>query len=92
MLQVNSAWSQIWTVKEVEHELSGFEFKGPGWYLSKDESLLVVPFERPNLGPGELWDHSSDNGERFHFYYYGEFSGTIFADGFVPTRQDDRLL
>jgi hypothetical protein len=26
-------WSQVYTVAEMEEDLVGFEFKGPGWYV-----------------------------------------------------------
>jgi hypothetical protein len=34
---------ELWTPKEAERQLNGFKFIKPGWYLTKTDSILVVP-------------------------------------------------
>ncbi len=48
-------WSETMTKEEAERELSGsrehaFVFKGPGWYLTSKDTLLVTPVDtNPSL-------------------------------------------
>ena len=36
----------LYTSQEAEHELKGFKFQGPGWYLTETGATLVAPKER----------------------------------------------
>ena len=38
-------WQRVWTAAKAEKELKNFKFKGPGWYITKTDTLLVVPVE-----------------------------------------------
>lgn len=49
-------WKQSWTKEEAEAEFLTeygveFEFTGPGWYLTKTDSMLVIPGPRK----GQYW-------------------------------------
>jgi carbohydrate-binding DOMON domain-containing protein len=57
-------WSCIWSAKEAEKELIAFEFKGPGWYFTKTDSILVMPHNRTI---DRLWVSSN---ELFEFNIY----------------------
>jgi hypothetical protein len=39
-------WDQILTPEEAERELNGFEFKGPGWYYTDTDTVLVIPMDK----------------------------------------------
>jgi glutamine cyclotransferase len=41
--QFRPDWTQTWNIKEAERELKGFKFNGIGWYLTKDDTLLIIP-------------------------------------------------
>ncbi len=61
-------WQELWTPAQAEAELRGFKFKGPGWYLSGDDTVLVIQPNAPAyLGFG-FW--SSDVGVKFWFFVY----------------------
>ena len=38
-------WLRVWTAARAEKELKDFKFKGTGWYVTKTDTLLVVPVE-----------------------------------------------
>lgn len=72
-------WTSVWTATEAEHELPEFKFKGPGWYFSDNDTLLVVP-RRPVLiaenkqarrhQPPDAWTEKWPPGSRFNFHVY----------------------
>lgn len=35
-------WRQTWTIQQAEYELSGFGFKGLGWYHIASDTILVL--------------------------------------------------
>lgn len=47
-MQIRPDWHQQVTHEQFE-ELFHIEFKGPGWYLSNTDSILVIPL--PPNGP-----------------------------------------
>lgn len=82
-------WVHIWTPALAEKELTDFKFKGPGWYVNKDgSSLLVIPEGRevehwwmmrdPQRVTGlplrPKGEMIDTTGEIFHFYSYGSGS------------------
>lgn len=86
----NPDWSIVCTAEEAEVKLS-ISFKGPGWYLEKDETLLAIPFE--SIGPVDIpWASSSPPETKFHFYIWNHNKAihafnTIYR---APTRDDAR--
>lgn len=84
-------WHERYTASEMEKEFVGFEFKGPGWYLLKEQTMLVIPVARPL---DELWNQKRDGmwSEKFDIYMYDGWSpGEIFASiARAPTRVDQR--
>ena len=36
-------YAKCYTASEAEHELTNFKFSGPGWYITKTDTMLVVP-------------------------------------------------
>lgn len=69
--EIRPDWSHVWRAKDAERELSGFKFEGPGWYLTKDDVLLVIPTgARDNQV--HHWAHAGhwDEEQLFQFYVY----------------------
>lgn len=70
-------WTHVWTAEEAEEQLSGFKFSGPGWYLTKSDSILVLPMRG---GPGaelsvnNTWRQLRPKGERFTFMVYNGYN------------------
>lgn len=72
-------WARCWTASEAEHELANFKFSGPGWYVTKTDTLLVVPDgdvdveytgsykNNPERGP---WKRARRAGQKFWFFVY----------------------
>lgn len=64
-INIEPDWSQLWTAPESEHQLADFTFLGPGWYLTKTDTMLVVPdSNRPIF---ENWNSKRLPGEYFRF-------------------------
>jgi len=36
-------WRAFWDSTRIEKELRGFTFKGPGWYFTKTDTVLIMP-------------------------------------------------
>lgn len=56
MNEVNNflpAWTGRWTKEESEEELNNFQFKGPSWYIMKENTILVLPTGRSDV----FWFH-----------------------------------
>jgi hypothetical protein len=83
-------WEETWTAAEAEHELDGFKFDGPGWYLTKTDAMLVVPCGR--LAANQ-WHQKGTEKESFRFYIYnGRHPGDAFnAIANAPVRLDEEL-
>jgi len=43
-------WSMIGSAEYAEKELQGFKFRGPGWYINKTDTLLVLPYAADDDG------------------------------------------
>lgn len=82
-------WTKFYTKTEAEKELPGFNFHGPGWYLHRNDTLLVVPVGR---GQSKTWHHRSEEGEQFAFHVYnGRNPGAAFdLIAHAPVRVDER--
>jgi hypothetical protein len=83
-------WSRMYTAEQAEEELREFKFEGPGWYLGKNNDvLLVIPCDREIK---DWWHKKWEERERFYFMVYNNRNP---ADAFnaivnAPTRRDDR--
>lgn len=78
--EISPDWKQVFTLPEAVREL-GYEFKEPGWYFFKGDTILMLPF--PVV---------EDGVEKFYFYVY---NGRNPVNGFnqissAPVRRDDR--
>jgi hypothetical protein len=58
-------WHEIFTAEQAEEELEDFEFKGPGWYHSCGDTLLVLPYR---------CGCSTENDAEFHFYVWSDIN------------------
>ena len=75
-------WSLKGTAARLEDQLTGFKFKGPGFYIGQNEWMLVVPFEGTSL----TWDSDT----LFQAYMYtGSFAESALAYT-LPVREDAR--
>lgn len=83
-MQVRADWHGRWTSEEAESELSNFEFKGAGLYMTNTDTIIVVPSV----------ENSNWLTKTTHYWFYGyncPYSETIFAKlGDMPTRKDVR--
>lgn len=92
ILQFKPDWSEVMTAAEAEKQFEGFKFIGPGWYPRENQTMLVIPCDRPL---DEVWYQRHNAAkqpypadERFEFNVY---DGQNPADAFnciinAPTR------
>ena len=92
-------YTLLYTSHEAEHELKGFKFTGPGWYVTKTDTLLVVPdgdveyTGSPALDTRrDPWKNAWKPGQKFWFFVWnGRNPGGVFdAVVHAPTRVDER--
>jgi len=38
-------WSKRYTKETVEKDLHHFEYRGPGWYFTQTDTILITPFD-----------------------------------------------
>lgn len=81
-------WDSIWTAEEAKKELTGFKFRGPGWYIGDNSVFLVFPV-------GEVvnpWIQEWSEDQRFYFMCYDSRNPANAFDSIVnaPVRQDER--
>lgn len=57
-------WTEVCEPNQFESEISGFKFNGPGWYLTKTDTVLVVPSNDHNY-LFCVWN-SGDTGHAFN--------------------------
>lgn len=63
-------WMNLWTAPQAEQQLKDFKFTGPGWYLTKTDSMLVIPdSSRPIL---QSWAAKRLSGEYFKFLVWNK--------------------
>jgi len=88
-MQIISDWSGQYSSKAFEKEFN-LPFAGPGMYLSKTDTLLVVP-----CGPvvrRTIWNMKQSKTREYEVYVYNcEWEDTIFpVIAIAPTRHDSR--
>lgn len=76
----------------LEH-FDGLEFKGPGFYLSKTDTILVIP--RPPQGPAtadSIWNQTQPDGTIYecHVWNCPWHNLVLAAPTLPPTRSDSR--
>lgn len=52
-------WRELWTPQAAEQELEGFQWRGPGWYITDTDSMLVIP--SPLHGEYWFWVYNGRN-------------------------------
>lgn len=90
-IQAVPDWNMCRTAKQLEEELINFKYAGPGFYLTDQDTLLVIPADREH--GLRFWSIGTSNlEERFYLLVFNvPFRETIFAAmGGAPTRKDDR--
>lgn len=92
-MQVCSDWRKVYSVEVMEADLIGFKFHGPGLYLTKTDTILILPMP-PNEPPtaNNIWHVNQPEGTLYEVYVYNcLFTETIFsAIGVAPVRVDTR--
>lgn len=101
MFQVQADWTMWGSIERIEEELmtqgdkglTSFKFLGPGFYLTKTDTVLIVP-DGP-LEPEKVWSKpqtNKPNDQSYRVYVYNcLFADTIFAHCAVaPVRVDER--
>lgn len=82
-------WKATLTAEDSEIELNGFKFKGPGWYIEKDDTVLVFP---ANGECEEPWKQTWEEDRLFHFLVYNERNPSDAFNAIVnaPVKLDQR--
>jgi hypothetical protein len=65
---VQADWTKVWTIEQIEHELTDFKFNGPGWYHSMNDTLLIFPIGEHK----EPWKQTWKKHQRFKVMVYNE--------------------
>lgn len=60
-------WSQVFTAQQAKEEFTEFVFNGPGWYVTKDHTVLAWPLDRKF---NTMWYQKWNSDERFRFYVF----------------------
>lgn len=91
MINSKPNWTVVGTGSQLEKKLgNGFEFNGPGIYLTIIDTILAFNDER---NPECFWHQKYKQDEIFHLWIYNvPYSSTILfpLNAGVPCRQDDR--
>lgn len=64
---MNPDWTCVWSATQANQELVGLKFERPGWYITKTDSILVLPLDRP---PDQLFVKQYTLTERFRFHVW----------------------
>lgn len=86
-------WSEIWSSKKAEAELPGFIFRGLGWYLNKDDSMLVLPYGTVSkTTPTKRTGVYPEGTKLYMFCVYASRNPAETFNWIInaPTRQDER--
>ena len=97
-MQISPDWRQRFkSPEEIEKELIGFKFKGPGCYLTKTNTVIVIPLPPDNPAtPETIWNMKQPKGTCWEVNVYNCPSYETFLGfintfcGLIPTRQDER--
>lgn len=92
-MEIKPDWYTTGTKKQIEEEIGdGFSLKGPGLYLSNNDTILVI---MPNRTPRTFWNQAVESDEYYSaIVYNSSFTETIFSvlTGCIPIREDSRDL
>lgn len=94
-MKVSPDWSITGTKEKIEKELPNFKFNGPGMYLTKTDTVLILTSPcTPLWKDGEYigWKQKWPDETVFIVYVFNcPFQDTIYSQiALVPNRQDDR--
>lgn len=87
-IQLTPDWSKLMTGSEAEVELKDFKFLGPGWYVTKTDTMLVSPDEETRKPWVQTWP--ADMKFRFHCWNNTDVGDYFNAAINAPTRVDER--
>lgn len=93
-MQLEPDWRTLYSSPEdIEKDLPGFKFHGPGMYLTKTDTVIIIPRPPENAPtPENVWNIKQPEGTIWEFHCYNvPFQETIFAAiAIIPNRQDER--
>ncbi len=83
---LKASWTARWTVAEAEAQLPNFRWDGPGIYVNKEDSMLVMPTRRPL---DTFWNYLQGPDEVFEFLVFNGDNVTDFINilSQAPTRR-----
>lgn len=87
---VNSDYQFVAKPSDAERYISNFKFRGPGWYVTPESTILVVPTDRAI----HKWWHQSDQPEEHFVFYFWRGNDRINIASILanaPTRYDYRI-
>lgn len=79
-------WVEIGTVAELTEQIGDIKLNGPGWYLYKRGTALVIPLDGP-----QTYHQKRDPNEKFRYCYWDHSPAFAFNELVnAPTRVDER--
>jgi hypothetical protein len=90
-MQVIADWNTRVSAREFEAEFNGLKFEGPGFYLTKTDTMLVIPAPA-QVDATNVWNWEWPDDTNYFVYVYNvPFEQTIFAvTAVAPARLDTR--
>jgi hypothetical protein len=95
MLSLIPDWSESGTIEELSKRIEDFAFSGPGFYLTKTDTLLVIPKQRGDqleVDSENIWHMVQPEGTIFVAYCYRTpyHVTALSAIASAPVRDDKR--
>jgi len=87
-METGCAWNMIGNKERIEQEFK-IKFKGPGFYLSNTDTLLIIPL---NTEFKKIWHQTQPENTQYYVEVWNtDFYNTIYAViATAPVRLDDR--
>lgn len=95
-LVVYPSWSHLYQDEAaLRRELVTIEFRGPGAYLTNEETLLIIAVPLPReedikMYEENMWRKGWPKGTAFRVFVWGCNVNDTLMSRVVPTKQDDR--
>ena len=87
-METELAWNMMGNKERIEQEF-GIEFKGPGFYLSNTDTILIMPL---NTDFEKIWYQKQPESTQYYVEVWNtDFHNTSYAViATAPVRLDDR--
>jgi hypothetical protein len=93
IMQVNPDWQKHMSIQKFEEEFHGVVFSGPGFYLSKHDTMLIVPLPPDEAATKDnVWNRDQPVGTIYDVCVFNcQFKDTVYsALATAPVRADSR--